>query len=140
MIHSCGDVDELFDDLIAAGLNCFNPFQPEVMDVDQLLPRYRGRLAFYGGLSTQRTLPFGTVSDVRAEVAPAAEVGRRGRLHFRPGPRRGGRRPLGKHAGGHRGCAAAAGLQIAAVRLPGFATSHHGVHSPCCWARYIFRK
>jgi hypothetical protein len=27
-IHSCGDVDELFDDLVDAGLNCFNPFQP----------------------------------------------------------------------------------------------------------------
>ena len=27
-IHSCGDVDELFDELIAAGVNCFNPFQP----------------------------------------------------------------------------------------------------------------
>ena len=26
MIHSCGDVDELFDDLVAIGLNCFNPF------------------------------------------------------------------------------------------------------------------
>jgi uroporphyrinogen decarboxylase len=25
-IHSCGDVDELFDDLIAIGLQCFNPF------------------------------------------------------------------------------------------------------------------
>ena len=33
-IHSCGDVDELFDDLIDIGLNCFNPFQPEVMDVE----------------------------------------------------------------------------------------------------------
>jgi uroporphyrinogen decarboxylase len=31
-IHSCGDVDELFDDLISIGVNCFNPFQPEVMD------------------------------------------------------------------------------------------------------------
>ncbi|MHC4914401.1 MAG: uroporphyrinogen decarboxylase family protein, partial [Planctomycetota bacterium] len=31
-IHSCGDVDELFDDLVEIGLNCFNPFQPEVMD------------------------------------------------------------------------------------------------------------
>jgi uroporphyrinogen decarboxylase len=29
-IHSCGDVDELFDDLIAIGLDCFNPFQPGV--------------------------------------------------------------------------------------------------------------
>jgi len=68
MIHSCGDVDELFDDLIAAGLNCFNPFQPEVMDVERLLAQYRGRLAFHGGISTQRTLPFGTVDDVRAET------------------------------------------------------------------------
>lgn len=68
MIHSCGDVDELFDDLIAAGLNCFNPFQPEVMDVERLLADYRGRLAFHGGISTQRTLPFGTVDDVRAET------------------------------------------------------------------------
>ena len=71
MIHSCGDVDELFDDLIAIGLNCFNPFQPEVMDVYELLPRYRGRLAFHGGLSTQRTLPFGSAEDVRGGDAPA---------------------------------------------------------------------
>ncbi len=42
-IHSCGDVDELFDDLIGIGLNCFNPFQPEVMDVEALLKKYRGR-------------------------------------------------------------------------------------------------
>jgi len=67
-IHSCGDVDELFDDLIDIGLNCFNPFQPEVMDVGALLTYYRGMLAFYGGISTQRTLPYGTVEDVKSEV------------------------------------------------------------------------
>ena len=32
-LHSCGQVQELFDDLIGMGLNFFNPFQPEVMDV-----------------------------------------------------------------------------------------------------------
>jgi uroporphyrinogen decarboxylase len=78
MIHSCGDVDELFDDLIAIGLNCFNPFQPEVMDVSGLLARYRGRLAFHGGLSTQRVLPFGTVDEVRREVRRLLELGRDG--------------------------------------------------------------
>ena len=56
-IHSCGDVDELFDDLISAGLNCFNPFQPEVMNVEQLLANYRGRLVFHGGVSTQKNAP-----------------------------------------------------------------------------------
>ncbi len=77
-IHSCGDVDELFDDLIDLGLNCFNPFQPEVMDIHALLDAYRGKLAFWGGLSTQKTLPYGTVDDVRAETRRLIERGRPG--------------------------------------------------------------
>jgi len=84
MIHSCGDVDELFDELIEIGLNCFNPFQPEVMDVAGLLRRYRGRLAFFGGLSTQRTLPFGSVEDVRNETEWLLELGREGGYIFAP--------------------------------------------------------
>ncbi len=77
-IHSCGDVDELFDDLISIGVRCFNPFQPEVMDVDALMARYRGRLAFHGGLSTQQTLPYGTVDMVRKETGHLIEAGRQG--------------------------------------------------------------
>lgn len=84
MIHSCGDVDELFDDLIEIGVQCFNPFQPEVMDVWSLVPRYRGRLAFHGGLSTQRTLPHGTVADVLAESRRLLELGRAGGYIFAP--------------------------------------------------------
>ncbi|NLF69088.1 MAG: uroporphyrinogen-III decarboxylase-like protein [Candidatus Anammoximicrobium sp.] len=84
MIHSCGDVDELFDDLVAAGVNCFNPFQPEVMDVFSLLERYRGRLAFLGGLSTQRTLPFGTPDDVRRESERLLAAGCAGGYLFAP--------------------------------------------------------
>jgi uroporphyrinogen decarboxylase len=83
-IHSCGDVDELFDDLIEIGLNCFNPFQPEVMDVAALHARYRGRLTFHGGLSTQRTLPFGTVDDVRRETERLLAMGREGGYIFSP--------------------------------------------------------
>ena len=83
-IHSCGYVDELFEDLIAIGLNCFNPFQPEVMDVAVLLQRYRGRLVFHGGLSTQRTLPYGTVEDVRVETRRLLEMGREGSYIFAP--------------------------------------------------------
>jgi len=77
-IHSCGDVDELFDDLIEIGVNCFNPFQPEVMDVAGLLSDYRGRLVFHGGLSTQKTLPYATPQDVRAEARNLIELGRSG--------------------------------------------------------------
>ncbi len=84
MIHSCGDVDELFDDLISIGLHSFNPFQPEVMDVYEILPRYRGRLSFYGGLSMQKVLPFGTVKDVVDESNRLLELGREGNYIFSP--------------------------------------------------------
>lgn len=77
-IHSCGDVDELFDDLVELGVNCFNPFQPEVMDVAALMKKYRGRLAFHGGLSTQKTLPRGTPEDVRRETRWLIDLGREG--------------------------------------------------------------
>ena len=66
------------------GLNCFNPFQPEVMDVPHLMQQYRGRLAFHGGLSTQRTLPYGSVDDVRAESRRLLELGREGGYVFAP--------------------------------------------------------
>ncbi len=83
-IHSCGDVDELFDDLIGIGLDCFNPFQPEVMDVATLMQNYHGRLVFHGGLSTQRTLPYGTADDVRAETRRLLEMGSKGGYIFAP--------------------------------------------------------
>lgn len=84
MIHSCGDVDELFPDLIECGLNCFNPFQPEVMDIYSILPEYRGRLAFHGGLSMQKILPFGTVEEVETESKRLLELGREGGYIFSP--------------------------------------------------------
>lgn len=84
MNHSCGDVDELFDDLITLGLNCSNPFQPEVMDVDDLMDRYRGRLTFMGGLSTQQTLPNGSPEDVRLASEHLLSKGRTGSYIFAP--------------------------------------------------------
>jgi len=84
MIHSCGDVDELFPLLIDAGLHCFNPFQPEVMDLDEILPIYRGKLAFHGGLSMQKTLPFGSPADVRRESEHLLDLGKDGSYIFSP--------------------------------------------------------
>jgi uroporphyrinogen decarboxylase len=83
-IHSCGDVDELFDDLIDIGLNCFNPFQPEVMDVEELILKYRGRLAFHGGLSIQKTLPYGSMEDVIRESEKLIRLGAEGGYIFSP--------------------------------------------------------
>ena len=84
-IHSCGDVDELFTELIEIGLDVFNPFQPEVMDVYALKREYHGKLAFHGGMSTQRVLPFGSPGKVRQETEGLLrEIGRGGGYIFAP--------------------------------------------------------
>jgi len=67
-IHSCGKVEELFPDLIESGLDVFNPFQPEVMDVYEMKKKFGSQLSFFGGISTQKTLPYGTVAQVKDEV------------------------------------------------------------------------
>ena len=83
-IHSCGRVSELFDDLIEIGLDMFNPFQPEVMDVFALKEQYYGRLAFHGGMGTQKLLPFGSTGDVRDMTRRLVDAGRAGGYIFSP--------------------------------------------------------
>ena len=48
------------------------------MDVWSLLPEYRGRLAFYGGLSLQNVLPHGTPQDVREATQLLLDLGSEG--------------------------------------------------------------
>jgi len=78
-IHCCGKVDEIFPDLIECGVDVFNPFQPEVMDVEAIKKRFGAEITFFGGISTQRTLPYRTVPEVREEVRRLLErIGRDG--------------------------------------------------------------
>ncbi len=78
-IHSCGQIEELFPDLVEAGVDVFNPFQPEVMDVESVKARYGSDLTFFGGISTQKTLPYGTEAQVREETERLIErIGRGG--------------------------------------------------------------
>jgi uroporphyrinogen decarboxylase len=67
-IHSCGKIDELFPDLIECGVDAFNPFQPEVLDVEGIKERHGAQMTFFGGISTQKTLPYGSVDQVKDEV------------------------------------------------------------------------
>ena len=83
-LHSCGCVAALFDDLVEIGLSCFNPFQPEVMDVFEIRRAYHGRLAFHGGMSIQTVLPFGTPDDVRRQTQRLLDAGAGGGYIFSP--------------------------------------------------------
>ncbi len=73
IIHSCGRVQELFPELIELGLDVFNPFQPEVMNPDEMKKQFGARLSFYGGVSVQKLLPFGTPQEIRDEVRRLVE-------------------------------------------------------------------
>jgi uroporphyrinogen decarboxylase len=55
-------------ELVEIGVDMFNPFQPEVMDIEGLKRTYGGRLAFFGGMSTQKTLPYATPDKVKEET------------------------------------------------------------------------
>ncbi len=78
-IHSCGKVQELFPDLIELGLDCFNPFQPEMMNPYEIKRQFGQHLAFYGGMSIQRILPYGAPQEVRDEARRLMdEIGRDG--------------------------------------------------------------
>ena len=67
-IHCCGQVEEILPDLIECGVDVFNPLQPEVMDVYEMKERFGGDVSFYGGISTQKTLPSATPEQTREEV------------------------------------------------------------------------
>lgn len=67
-IHSDGDVTDLMPDFVDMGFDVVNPLQPECIDPAEVKRRWGSRIALHGGVSLQRTLPFGTVDDVRREV------------------------------------------------------------------------
>jgi uroporphyrinogen decarboxylase len=71
LMHSDGHIEPILPDLIEIGLNMYNPVQPEVTDFCWLRRTFGSQLAYYGGVSTQTTMPFGTPDDVRVAVAKA---------------------------------------------------------------------
>jgi uroporphyrinogen decarboxylase len=68
ILHSDGQIAEILPDLVEIGLTCFNPVQPEVIDHAWLKSTFGSRLAYYGGISTQTVLPYGTPEDVKNSV------------------------------------------------------------------------
>jgi uroporphyrinogen decarboxylase len=67
-VHSCGNVRKIIPSLIEMGLDVLNPVQPEAMDLAALKADFGAKLTFWGGISTQRILPFGTPDEVRQET------------------------------------------------------------------------
>ena len=67
-VHSCGNIEKIIPSLIEMGLDVLNPIQPEAMDLATLKREYGDRLTFWGGISTQQALPFGSPEEVKQET------------------------------------------------------------------------
>jgi uroporphyrinogen decarboxylase len=70
MLHCCGAIFPLIDDLIDAGVDILNPIQPCAygMDLRKLKETFGKRIVFWGGIDVQKLLPFGTPDEIDAEV------------------------------------------------------------------------
>jgi len=68
--HSCGQFRPVMGDLIDIGLDVWETVQTHLPgnEPDVLKREYGDHITFFGGISTQTTLPFGTTDDVRREV------------------------------------------------------------------------
>ncbi len=83
--HSDGNVEPSIPELIEIGIDILNPVQPECMDPARIKSRYGDRLSFWGTVSVQQTMPFGSPAQVRAEVqSRIRDVGRGGGLILAP--------------------------------------------------------
>ena len=75
--HSCGAIESFLPNIIESGFDIINPVQCSAagMDPRLLKERHGDRITFWGGaVNTQKTLPFGTPEQVRAEVLERCEI------------------------------------------------------------------
>jgi uroporphyrinogen decarboxylase len=74
--HSDGAIRKIIPDMIEAGIDVLNPLQWRCKGMDRrgLKQDFGHTLVFHGGIDNQKTLPFGSVEDVRAEVRENLEI------------------------------------------------------------------
>ena len=73
-VHSCGNIERIIPSLVEMKLDVLNPIQPEAMDISKLKRLYGNNLTFWGGVSTQQTLPYGMPDDVKRESRKVREI------------------------------------------------------------------
>lgn len=72
--HSCGNPGQIIPELIEIGVTVLNPIQPECFDLQYIKDTYGDKLAFWGGVSAQTNLSFGTPQQVKEEVRRCIKI------------------------------------------------------------------
>mgnify|MGYP006275234353 CR=1 FL=1 len=71
--HSDGNILAIMEELAAAGVDIFNPLQPECLDIDAAYAKVGQQCSFDGLIGTQSTMPWGSAQDVSDRVAACVE-------------------------------------------------------------------
>jgi uroporphyrinogen decarboxylase len=70
MLHCCGSIYRIIDQLAEVGIDCIHPIQALAtnMNADYLAQHFKGKIKFMGGIDTQHLLPEGTAEAVRLDT------------------------------------------------------------------------
>ena len=83
--HSDGAMQAFIPDLIEIGVDILNPIQPECMNPYEIKKQYGDKLALYGCVGTQTTMPFGSTEEVRTVTRQYCDLlGQNGGLWIAP--------------------------------------------------------
>ncbi|MHB1483522.1 MAG: uroporphyrinogen decarboxylase family protein [Saccharofermentanales bacterium] len=74
VLHACGDQNEVLGDFAEIGLDVYETFQPEIYDLRKVKADFGDKLSFFGGISTQRVLPFGTPEEIKNVVRETISI------------------------------------------------------------------
>lgn len=74
--HSCGAIEPVLNDLIEVGMDVWETVQAHLPgnNPEYIKKKYGKHITFCGAINTQKTLPFGTVQDVRREVRERIKI------------------------------------------------------------------
>jgi uroporphyrinogen decarboxylase len=80
LYHTCGSVYHYMRDFVEMGIDAINPVQVSAryMEPDRLKREFGDRIAFWGGIDSQRLLPHGSAGEVAAEVRRMFQIMGRG--------------------------------------------------------------
>ena len=67
-MHSDGKINDIMDDLVDIGLDAINLNSPELLGIEEIGEKYRGKISFFSSIDTQKTLISGSKNEIRDEI------------------------------------------------------------------------
>jgi uroporphyrinogen decarboxylase len=76
MHHTCGSVVDIIPDMVECRLDVLQSIQPEAggMSLSNLMKMFGRDICFQGGVSIQKTMPYGSPDEIRREIESIADI------------------------------------------------------------------